>query len=106
MNDMLNLVISLVAGVLIGVLFFGGLWWTVKKIVTSERPALWSMGSMWLRMITTMAGFHFVSQGSWERLLVCFLGFFLARLIVTHLTRREDKPVYAAQEISHEPQPR
>lgn len=106
MNNMLSLVISLMAGVLIGMLFFYGLWWTVQKIVTSERPALWTVGSMGLRMIATLAGFHFVSQGSWERLLACFLGFFLARMIVTHLTRQTDKRVYAEQEISHEPQPR
>lgn len=103
MNDMFNLMISLMAGILIGVLFLGSLWWTVRKIVTSERPALWSFGSMWLRMISTLAGFYFVSQGSWERLLACFFGFFLTRLIVTHLTRPTDKGVYAERAISHEP---
>ena len=105
MNDMSNLLISMMAGVLIGLLFLGSLWWTVRKVITSERPALWSMGSMWLRMIATMTGFYFVSQGSWERLLACFLGFFLARLIVTNLTRRADKRIYPEQEISHESQP-
>jgi F1F0 ATPase subunit 2 len=29
------------AGLLLGAIFFGGLWWTVRKGVSSKRPALW-----------------------------------------------------------------
>lgn len=104
-NDVVSLGISLMAGVLIGVLFFYGLWWTIRKLVRSDRPALWSLGSMVLRMIAALTGFHFVAQGSWERLLACFLGFILARMIVSRLTRRADSRVYGEQELSHDPQP-
>ena len=34
---------------LLGAFFFGGLWWTVQKGVTSETPALWFLGSLLLR---------------------------------------------------------
>ena len=71
--------LALVAGVLLGAVFFGGLWWTVRKGVSSKRPALWFFGSLLLRMSIALAGFYFVSGGHWERLLVCLLGFVVAR---------------------------
>ena len=51
--------------------FFGGLWWTVRKGVSSRQPALWFFGSLLLRMSIALAGFYFVSGGHWERLLAC-----------------------------------
>lgn len=87
MNETLSLAASLAAGVMLGVIFFGGLWWTVRKGVASRRPALWFFGSLTLRMGIALAGFYFVSGGHWERLLVCLLGFVTARLIVTRLAR-------------------
>ena len=103
MNETLNLVLASVAGVLLGALFFGGLWWTVQKGVSSKRSALWFFGSLLLRMSIALAGFYFVSGGHWERLLACLLGFVLARLVVTRLTRAAEKPNYLAQEASHAP---
>ena len=67
------------AGGLLGVFFFGGLWWTVQKGVTSESPAVWFLGSLLLRTGVILAGFYFVSQGHWSRLVACLLGFLIAR---------------------------
>ena len=49
MSDIPALALALLAGALLGAFFFGGLWWTVQKGVTSERPALWFLGSLLLR---------------------------------------------------------
>ncbi len=88
MNDILALALALATGVLLGVFFFGGLWWTVQKGVPSERPALWFLGSLLLRTGVILAGFYIVSQGHWSRLVVCLLGFLIARfIIVKRLTR-------------------
>jgi F1F0 ATPase subunit 2 len=84
-NEILSLVLALVAGVLLGAVFFGGLWLTVRKGISSKRPVLWFFGSLLLRMSVTLAGFYFVSGGHWERLLVCLIGFVMARLIIKHL---------------------
>lgn len=104
MNEMLGLAPVLVTGVLLGVVFFGGLWWTVRTGVSSQRPALWFFGSLLVRMSIALAGFYFVSDGQWERLLVCLLGFVTARLIVTRLTRPPVEPRNSpAKEVFHEP---
>jgi F1F0 ATPase subunit 2 len=87
MNEFLSLVPALAAGVLLGAIFFGGLWWTVCRGVSSQRPALWFFGSMLLRMSITLAAFYLVGREDWERWLLCLLGFVLARLVARWLTR-------------------
>jgi F1F0 ATPase subunit 2 len=58
MYEALILVLAWAAGGILGVIFFGGLWWTVCKAVSSEQPALWFLGSLLLRMSITLAGFY------------------------------------------------
>lgn len=87
MSDVLNLMLAGMAGVALGVIFFGGLWWTIRKGVSSRRPALWFLGSLLVRMGIALTGFYFVSLGNWQRLVACLIGFVVARLAVTWLSR-------------------
>jgi F1F0 ATPase subunit 2 len=84
MNDSLSLAAALAAGVLLGALFFGGLWWTVSLGLSSQRPALWFLGSLLARMSVALIGFYFVGGEQWERWLLCLLGFILSRFVVQH----------------------
>ena len=86
MNETLTPVLALVMGLLLGAVFFGGLWWTIQKGVLSKQPVLWFFGSLLLRTSIALAGFYFIGRGHWERLLVCLLGFVMARFIVIRLT--------------------
>ena len=107
MNESLILLLAGTAGGLLGAVFFGGLWWTVHKGLSSSRPALWFSGSLLLRMGITMGGFYFVAGGQWERLLACLLGFVVARLVVTRLTRLPVKTLpLRTKEARHATQPR
>ena len=103
MDEPLSLASALIAGVLLGAIFFGGLWWTVRQGISSQRVALWFLGSMLLRTCIALLGFYFVLGGNWKRLLAALLGFILARLIVTWLTRVEEQPSPLAQEAGHAP---
>ena len=87
MNELLFLAPPLAAGLLLGGFFFGGLWWTVRKGISSPRPQLWFLGSLLLRTSIVLAGFYFVGRGQWQRLLLCLIGFVMGRLIVMRLTR-------------------
>ena len=87
MNDILPLIMAGIAGLLLGVLFFGGLWLTVYKGATSEHPALWFFGSFIFRMAAVLSGFFLVSGGHGPRVLTCLLGFAFGRIIVMRLTR-------------------
>jgi F1F0 ATPase subunit 2 len=104
MSDTLTLALAWVAGGVLGAMFFGGLWWTVRTGVSSKQPALWFFGSLLLRMSIALAGFYFVSGGHGERLLLCLLGFVMARVVVTSLTRPSgENQTRPAQEASHAP---
>jgi len=102
MTETVSLAPALAAGVVIGAIFFGGLWWTVRKGVSSRFPVLWFFGSLLLRTSMAVAGFYLVSGGRWERLLVCLSGFVMARFIVTRLAGPPVAPHNApAKEIGH-----
>lgn len=103
MHDMLILVLAWLAGGIIGLFFFGGLWWTVRKGISAKQPGLWFFGSMVLRVSITLTGFYAVSNHHLDRLLVCLLGFFIARLIVTRLTRIAENPACLTEKVSHAP---
>lgn len=104
MNDTLALVLAGIAGGALGIFFFGGLWWTVRKTLASGRPALWVFGSLLLRMGVTLVGFYWVSGGDWQRMLACLVGFVVARQLVKQLTRvPEIDPMHPSQEASHAP---
>jgi F1F0 ATPase subunit 2 len=86
MSETVSWLLSGFAGLLLGVGFFGGLWWTVQKGLTAKQPALWFLGSLILRTSIVLIGFYIVGGGQWHRLLGCLVGFMLARVIVTRLT--------------------
>ena len=87
MTEVPILILALFMGILLGTIFYGGLWWTVRRIVTSKRPGVWLVGSFLLRAMITIGGFLFIAQGGWRRILACFIGFLIARIGVTLLTR-------------------
>jgi F1F0 ATPase subunit 2 len=102
MNETLTLLLAGGAGLLLGAIFFGGLWWTVNRGVSSPRPAVWFLGSFLVRMGITLAGFYVVSGGHWERLVSCLLGFLAARVAVTVLTRpSKDNRLHSEREARH-----
>ena len=83
---MIEIVLVLFAGMLLGATFFGGLWWTVRKGVSARQPALWFSISLLLRTAIVLGGFHLVAGGDWRSMLLCLLGFIAARFIVMRVT--------------------
>lgn len=99
-NNMLTLFLASGIGLGIGVFFFGGLWWTVRKSLLSKHPAIWFFSSLLLRMSVALFGFYLVITSQlfnshWQPLLLCMLSFLMARIVITRLTR-VSTPVYKA----------
>jgi F1F0 ATPase subunit 2 len=92
LSDSLALALAFLAGALLGVVFFGGLWWTVQKGIESETPARWFFGSLLLRTSLILAGFYVAAQGHWSRLAACLLGFMIARIFVVRRLSRAPAP--------------
>ncbi len=84
MIDFLRTIFPLFAGIFLGIIFFGGLWWTLQKSLASPYVAIWIVTSMLLRTGIVLMGFYYIGHGSWERMLCTLLGFFIVRLVVVH----------------------
>lgn len=87
MNEITFMILSLFCGFVLGLFFFVGLWWTIKKSMVSRHPALVLLSSLIIRICVVLIGFYYISQGNWKRILSCLAGFIIAKFIVTRLTK-------------------
>ncbi len=80
------------AGALAGILFFGGLWLTVRALPTSRWPGLLTIGSFWIRTLVTLALLYFTIRGDWRNAVAWIAGFILARVIVPLVLHSRREP--------------
>jgi len=98
MSDLtLALLVPLFVGLVLGGLFFGGLWWTVRRAVASPYVGLWLFCSLWLRLGCLLAGLYWTCGDQWQLWLAALLGVSVARWMLTRLTR----PMVVTQEKPH-----
>lgn len=94
----------LAAGTVVGAFYFGGLWWTVRRVARSRRPGLLLLASYWLRTATALTLFYVIMDGDWLRLVVCLAGFLVMRQLLTWILGPGGKsvPVQPAGGSPHE----
>lgn len=85
----MNLILLLVfaVGLLLGGIFFGGLWWTVRRAMTSPHPTRWFLSSLIVRSGMVIFGFYAIAGQDWQRWLACVVAFMLARQLSTRYAR-------------------
>lgn len=101
MTETQHVMIAVIAGVVIGAFFFGGLWWTVRQGLASRYAALWFTAGLLVRMSVTLTGFYYIGRDHWPRLLACLLGFIVARVAVMRLTGAKCQQSSASSEEVH-----
>ncbi|MFY9260014.1 MAG: ATP synthase subunit I [Gallionella sp.] len=79
----MNLLWVFAVGLLLGGIFFGGLWWTVQRAMASPHPAIWFLISLIVRSGVVVFGFYAIAGQDWQRWVACMLGLILARFIIT-----------------------
>jgi len=85
MTDGAWLAASAAVGIGLGVVHYGGLWWTTRRAIASGRPALVLLVSYFVRMVVVMAGVYGVMIGfgatepRWERAAAAIAGMLVAR---------------------------
>lgn len=72
-----------VLGLALGIFFYAGLWFTVKRLPTARHPALLALGSFLVRTIIVLAGFVVVIEKRWQYALAVFAGFIAGRLLTS-----------------------
>ncbi len=87
MSESINLIlifsIPLLVGFVLGVFFYAGLWWTTRRVMIDAWSPLWFIASFLLRTVVVITGFYLVATPDWQNMLMCLLGFLIARLVVS-----------------------
>ncbi|MBC7310549.1 MAG: ATP synthase subunit I [Actinomycetales bacterium] len=86
-----DVTLGVAVGALAGLIFFGGLRWSVQRLVDSERPALWAAGSLIIRTAIVAALFLLMMDGRPVRGVAGLVGLFLARTVVVSIVRRRGR---------------
>ncbi|MBK8801197.1 MAG: ATP synthase subunit I [Fibrobacteres bacterium] len=73
-------------GAATGIVFYGGLWWTIREVPGKANPGWWFAASTVVRTVVSIAGFWLVMDGNWRTVVLCLVGFLAARLVVTWAT--------------------
>ena len=89
----LMLIFSFAFGSLMGLLYFSGLWQTVRRLADSPRPMRLLMLSSIGRTVLAVGGFYLIMDGSWERLAAAMLGFLIVRAFLVENLGRVPKGV-------------
>ncbi|PIQ29269.1 hypothetical protein COW36_17200 [bacterium (Candidatus Blackallbacteria) CG17_big_fil_post_rev_8_21_14_2_50_48_46] len=97
------LLTAFLTGILLSLIFFGGLWWTVQKGLKTQQPARLFLSSSLLRTGLVLLGFYTIANHHWERFLACLLGFVLGRQLVLKFSKATDKSKHCA-EVQHAPE--
>ena len=93
MSEPVRLALSLVAGIAIGLFYFGTLWLTLRYLPQSRHPALLALASFWVRLAVALVGFYVVMGDRWERIVVCMVGVLVARgLLIRRLGPHRTAP--------------
>ena len=100
--ELWNVSWSFVAGVILGLIYFGGLWLTVNKLPSKKHPAGWFLMSLLVRLSIVLTGFYLVSQGQVENLLVCLVGLIVGRLIIMRRMGKEERSVSSSKLVAHD----
>ena len=84
-HDAIMIAGALFAGTGLGAVFFGGLWLTVRRTLSSPSLSLLLVCSFLFRAGIVLVGFKVVCGGDWRQLIACLLGFLVARLVIERL---------------------
>lgn len=86
-NDWFYLVKALVAGVMMGIVYFGGLWLTVQNLKKYSHPGFLALTSFIVRLALFLFVLYFITDGHWIGVGIFLFGFFVVRTISIWLNR-------------------
>lgn len=75
--------LAVIPGAMLSLFFFGGLWWTVRRIDSDDHPARLLLTSFIVRTAVVLAGFYALGQWRWEAIAVAAAAFVITRFGVT-----------------------
>jgi F1F0 ATPase subunit 2 len=85
MSEGFLLGIAFVGGAANGAFFYGGLWWTVRRVPRARRPGVLLLVSFAVRLGVALPAIYLVSAGGLGRLALCMAGLLIARVALVRI---------------------
>jgi F1F0 ATPase subunit 2 len=73
------------SGIVLGAVFYTGLWLTVRSIAVARHPLALTMGSLLFRFALALAGLLVVLNAEWQNAAAYLAGFIAARFAVSRV---------------------
>lgn len=86
--------IALVGGTALGIVYFGGLWLTVRDTVEKKRSVWLLIGSFLLRTGILLLVFYALVIQHWAYLIVAFTSFLVVRHFILNRMRKSSEALY------------
>ncbi len=89
MTEPLGWLLAGVAGAGLGLIYFAGLWFTLRRLPQRAHPALWVFGSFVLRLALSAIGFYLIlgPDRSLPRLGLALAAFIAVRVVLIRRLR-------------------
>ncbi|MBA7498785.1 hypothetical protein ES704_01522 [subsurface metagenome] len=82
----------LLVGLGLGLLYFGGLWLTIKNMNQARSPIVLTLGSFIIRTGAVFLVLIYVArQGDWENILILLAGFIGSRIFLSRMIGKRKK---------------
>ena len=84
-------VLCLTAGIGVGVVYFWGLWLTLKKVKTVKRYGRLLVFSWFVRNAFMLGAFYLIMQNDWQRLVAAFAGVMIVRFASISFAKKKNR---------------
>lgn len=83
-----RVVAAAAAGLVLGAVYFWGLWWTSRRVGTTSAPGILFTGSFVVRMAVLLGGLWLVTRGRLVETAVAVIAILISRRFVVNAVRR------------------
>ena len=81
--DLMAYVPALLGGLLTGLFYYGGLWWTLQRLADTQHPGLLLGMSFLARTVIALAALFWFTDLQLSQILVFMVAFVIMRLVLT-----------------------
>lgn len=82
-------ILSIVTGITLSAIYFGGLWYTVKNIESLHRPYFLVIGGYLVRTATVLFGFYYLLIYHWSYLMAALPAFIITRQVIINRIKKQ-----------------
>jgi|LGVE01.1.fsa_nt_gb F1F0 ATPase subunit 2 len=85
------MILGFIGGILLGIVFFGGLYWTVKKVGRVKYPGPLMLMSAVARMSVLLFGIYFLGGNAINQVLAVLVGVVLVKFVMIFKVRKKNR---------------